>query len=218
MSTKVSQVNAKSKETKWRVPAGEPGGIRGDGTGMRHYTTKPTPPDHNVTTNAARHATGQSLARVGNIRGGQSEPVGNRPITASRTAMRPTPGVLSNQAETSRDLQARLTKATEPFSNRGGAATLPTGVHDSSTEGQHYNVVTGVNAQPQSLAGKHVGCANTGETNWAASGDSKPGGYNSINSGFPTRGAQRQSGRPGSRNSNTSSRENSRMRQTPGGF
>jgi hypothetical protein len=100
----------------------------------------------------------------------------------------------------------------QPFTYEGGGATLPTDRHDGSTEGIPYNVMADVNAKPQSY-GTLVGCANTGETNWAASGDSKPGGYNSINSGFPTRGVQRQASMPGTRNSNTSSRENSRMRQ-----
>jgi hypothetical protein len=194
---------------KYSTPSGQTGESRN--TGTRTYTTTPTPPGHNVTTNAARRATGQSLANVGAQRGGQSEPSGNRPITASRTAMRPQPGVLANQAETSKDLQERLTKATQPFTNEGGAATLPTGRHDGSTEGVPYNVMAPVNARPQSYGKAVMSEAAMFDAVGYAPGATK--GAGSIISGFPTRGAQRQAGRPGKVNAGTSSRENSRMRQ-----
>jgi len=42
---------------------------------------------------------------------------------------------------------------------------------------------------------KRVGVANTRETNFAASGDRRPAGYNSVNSGFPQTGNQRMAGR-----------------------
>jgi hypothetical protein len=126
--------------------------------------------------------------------------------------MAPRPSIPANQAETSSDLEKRLLAKPQPFTYEGGAATLAAGSHDGSTEGIPYNVMADVNAKPQSY-GAYVGCGNTSETNYAATGDTKPGGYNSINSGFPTRGNQRQAGRPGNKNSNTSARENSRMRQ-----
>jgi hypothetical protein len=168
---------------------------------------------------AGRHAVNSSGAEPGTVRGGQSEPSGNRPVTgvpksAPIRSMVPIPSIPANQAETSKDLEARLLAPPQPFTYDTLAATLPTGHHDGSTEGVPYNVMTDVNAEPQRLAGTHVGCANTGETNWAASGDSKPGGYNSINSGFPTRGNQRQAGKPGKSNQGTSARENARVRQT----
>ena len=48
------------------------------------------------------------------------------PITGTNTAMKPRPGVLANQADTSADLQKRLKKSPQPFTAKGGAATLPT--------------------------------------------------------------------------------------------
>src|SRR2546430_16978784 len=48
------------------------------------------------------------------------------PITGTNTAMKPSPGVLANQADTSADLQKRLKKSPQPFTASGGAATLPT--------------------------------------------------------------------------------------------
>lgn len=204
--------------TKGRIPAAETGKAPGDGSGTRQYTTMPPARGHNVLTNQGRHATGQSLANVGAQRRGQSEPSGNRPITASRTAMRPEPGVLANQAETSADLQRRLMKATQPFTNEGGAATLPTGRHDGSTEGVPYNVVADVNARPQSY-GKPVGCANTSELNYDAVGYSRAEimaarGYREQQSVRGVRSNPRQTAMPGTKNSGASSRDNSRMRQT----
>jgi len=197
---------------KYSTPSGQTGESRN--TGTRTYTTTPTPPGLNVTTNAGRRATGQSLANVGAQRGGQGEPAGNRPVTGVSPSspirsMAPRPSIQADQAQTSKDLEARIRANPQPFTYEGGAATLRTDRHDGSTEGVRYNVMAPVNAKPQNYGSPVM----SDKEMLAATGDSKPGGYNSINSGFPTRGNQRQAGTPGSRNSNTSSRENSRMRQ-----
>jgi hypothetical protein len=221
MSTNVSQVNAKSSETKWTVPAGDTSAVRGDGRGVRHYTTTPKTPGHNVTTNAARHATGQSLARVGNIRGGQSEPAGNWPVTGvpkdapiRSMAPRPTVELWSNQAETSKTAEAAISGPPTPFRAEGGAATLLPGSVKFAEVGIGYEYISTPDA-PLSKRGYGVAPQSKSEMEAAASVDGMPSsaGQNPIITGFPL-GAPRQAGRPGSRNSSTSPRENSRMRQS----
>jgi len=73
-----------------------------------------------------RHGVGVQRVNTGKTRQGQSEPASNKFKTNARTEMKPRPGVLANQAKTSLDLQNRLTKAQQPFTNVGGAATAPT--------------------------------------------------------------------------------------------
>jgi hypothetical protein len=162
---------------------------------------------------AGRHAVGQQLARPGSIRSGQS--VSARPITASRAAMRPEPGVLANQAETSRDLQQRIDRNPQPFI-KGGAATLP------APPNRNYSQKAGLPAKGifgTSHGGSeitHLGCANTETTDdmLAAVGEPrKPKGYNSIISGHPG-GIKKQAGRPGNPSRGTSAKENARLRQT----
>jgi hypothetical protein len=161
---------------------------------------------------AGRHAVGQQLARPGSIRSGQS--VSARPITASRTAMRPEPGVLANQAETSRDLQQRIDRNPQPFI-KGGAATLP------APANRNYSQKAGLPAKGIFGSGHggseitHVGCGNTATTkeSLAATGDTLPKGYNSIISGHPG-GIKKQPGRPGNPSRGTSAKENARLRQT----
>jgi hypothetical protein len=203
------------------VPASETGAIRGDGSGKRRFDTTPKTAAHNVTTNAARHATGEALARVGNIRPGQSEPSGNRPITGVPPgvpirSMAPRPSIQANQAETSSDLEKRLMARPQPFTYEGGAATLyPGSVNWNPSGAVPYDVHTDPDSGPQVRGGGHAPMSDTDA--FAAVGYSSGAtkSSESIISGFPTRGNQRQAGRPGSRNSNTSSRENSRMRQEP---
>jgi len=161
---------------------------------------------------AGRHAVGGQTARPGSIRGGQSEPASNKGggITGSRTNMVPREPVLSNQAETSRDIAKRILRAPQPFTNTGGAATLPAPTHRGYRS-------TG---DPKELIDKktNVGCANTSLTadEMAAIGygpnDTK--GTWSLISGHATKNNQRQSGRPGNTSRNTSARENARVRQT----
>ena len=220
MSTKVSGVNARSNETKWTVPAGETGAIPGDGSGTRNFTTVPKPPGHNVTTNAGRRAVGQPLARPGAIRDGQGASrangvgTGYNQRTGARPEMTGRPSIRANQAETSLDAERRILAAPDPFKYDNSTANMPTGRLDYKTLGIPYEVQAPVDAKPQSYGSPVM----SDKEMLAATGDTKPQGYNSINSGFPTRGNQRQAGKPGSRNANTSNRENARVRQRPGGF
>jgi hypothetical protein len=201
--------------TKYPVRTAVDGAIRGDGSGTRTFTTAPKAPGHLETMNAGRHSSGQSLANVGAQRGGQGEPGGNRPITGVSPSspirsMAPRPSIPANQVETSKDLEARLRANPQPFTYEGGAATLRTDRHDGSTEGVHYNVMAPVNARPQSYGSPVM---SKQEMSDAVGGGMPTTGYNAINSGFPTRGNERQAGRPGKVNAGTSSRDNSRMRQ-----
>lgn len=169
--------------TKGKVPAGETGATRGDGRGTRQFTKMPAAPGHNVTMNSGRHSVGQPLAQPGSIRGGQSAPAGNRPITASRTAMRPTPGILNDAKDTSLDLERRIAgKATQPFTNEGGAATAPTGRLDMSTLGIPYGQAVPVAGRVQSYGSRPQ---SKSEIEAAASVDGMPSsaGMNPINGG-----------------------------------
>jgi hypothetical protein len=163
-----------------------------------------------------RHAVGGQLARPGSIRGGQS--VSARPITASRSDMRPRPPVLANQAETSRDLQSRISgQSPQPFTDRGGAATLP------APANRNYSQKAGLPAKGifgSSHGGSevtHIGCGNTETTAdmVAAVGGGMPSGkgYNPANNFRGTSG-KRQAGRPGNSSQHTSAKEDRRLRQT----
>jgi hypothetical protein len=132
-----------------------------------------------------------------------------KPITASRTAMQPRAPVLANQAETSRDLQQRLRgQATQPFTNKGGAATLPVPTNPAYRS-------TG-NPKELNYQIKSIGCGNTSlsaeQMDAVGYSPNATKSDNPIISGHPSRGNVRQVGKPGSRNSDTSARENSRMR------
>jgi hypothetical protein len=123
--------------------------------------------------------------------------------------MRPQPGVLADQRETSSDLQRRLVKSPQPFTNDGGAATLNAPTNPSFRS----------SGSPSELRDKpkSVGCANTSlSAEEMAAVGYDPGatkGTWSLISGHPTKNNQRQAGRPGKVNAGTTSRENSRMRQ-----
>jgi hypothetical protein len=206
--------------TNAKVSKGETGKARDDGKGMQGITM-PKPLGHNVLTQSGRHATGQNLARVGNIRPGQSEPASNKvktgvPAGAPIRSMVPRPSIPANQAETSKDLEARILAKPQPFTYDTLAATLPTDRLDMSTLGIPYNVMAPVDAKPQSY-GKPV----MSESDAFAAVGYAPGatkGTGSIISGSPTRGVERQAGRPGNKNTDTSSRDTARLRQTRGGF
>jgi hypothetical protein len=90
-----------------------------------------------------------------------------------------------------------------PFDNPYGAAKLPApanatqqrtgtgrGYDKSSSPGKSSTKIP--NAGGQLIT--HVGIENTHKTNYAATGDRRPNGYNSINSGFPTKGSTRRAG------------------------
>jgi hypothetical protein len=164
--------------------------------------------------NVGTHGSGGQLARPGAIGGSQAEPRGNRPITASRSAMRPQPGVLANQAETSKDLQERIDRNPQPFIKQG-AATLPAPSNTTFKQGISYERVTPVNAKTQSY-GTHIGCGNTATTDdmLADVGEPRlPKGYNEINN-YRGSAGKKQAGRPGNSSKGTSAKENRRVRQT----
>jgi hypothetical protein len=204
--------------TKAKVPSTQTGDSPSDGgtSGIR----MPAALGHNVLTNTGRHAKGSLIAQPGTIRGGQSEDAGNKPITgvppgAPIRSMNPIPSIPANQAETSKDAEARILAPPQPFTyNTLSAALAAPRVGWNPDGAVPYDVHTDPNKGPQVIGGGHAPMSDA-EIAAAASVDGMPSskGVNPINSGFPTRGNQRQAGTPGSRNSNTSSRENSRMRQ-----
>jgi len=202
---------------KYSTPSGQTGESRN--TGTRTYTTTPKTPGHNVTTNAARHATGQNLANVGAKRGGQSEPSGNRPITGvSRSSpirtQAPRPPVLTDQARTSAGAQRIIPRPPMPFENPQGSVNVPAPTNrterfsgNNATEGRTRFLRS-------SSASIHSGTSLSREE-MAAVGydpDATKGTWSLI-SGHATKNSPRQAGRPGKVNAGTSSRENSRMRQ-----
>ena len=127
--------------------------------------------------------------------------------------------MLANQAETSLDLERRLSgKAPQPFTNRGGAATLAAPAHSSfgSTgsprEGQErygggnkHSVHSGTSLDAEMMAAVGYGPKDTRSNE-------------SIISGYPLKNTQRQAGRPGNVNKGASAKDNARVRQRPGGF
>jgi len=210
--------------TKGKVPATETGATRGDGIGTRQFTTMPKALGHNVTTNAGRHATGEAQARVGTIRQGQG-PSGSGvgtganqktgvPAGAPIRSMAPRPSIPANQADTSNDLEKRLMANPQPFTYQDGAATLAAGSVRFAEVGIGYEYKSEPGA-PLSKRGYGVAPMGKDAMEAAASVDGMPSsaGVNPVNSGYPTRGNQRQAGMPGTRNTNTSRRDNSRMRQ-----
>ena len=176
----------------------------------------------NKTTNAGRHSVGQKTARPGSIRPGQGSSgsvVGtgvNAKTGVSRSSpsrtMQPRPGVLANQADTSRDLMKRLTgKAPQPFTNEGGAATMKVPTHPLF---RSTGAAKELNYEISNRHSIHNGTKMSAEMMAAVGyGPNDTMSSESIISGNPTRGNRRQAGKPGSRNSNTSARDNSRMRQ-----
>jgi hypothetical protein len=164
---------------------------------------------------AGRHNVGGKTATPGATRGGQAEPRGNRPITASTKNMTPRPGVLTDQAETSADLQRRLSgKAPQPFTNRGGAATLAAPAHSGfgstgdAREGQQrygggnkHSVHSGTSLDADMMAAVGYGPKDTRSNE-------------SIISGYPLKNTQRQAGRPGDVNKSASAKDSRRVRQT----
>ena len=181
---------------------------------------------------AGRHATGGQTARPGGIHGGQAEPASNKGggITGvSRSSpirtQAPRPPVLTDQARTSAGAQRIIPRPPMPFENPQGSLNVSAPVHPYfNTQKSKDNVYfdKGSPVDPNQKAGGykatsasiHNGTATTDDM-FAAVGEPRaPKGYNPINSGFPTRGNQRQAGRPGKSNQGTSARENARVRQT----
>jgi|SRR5579872_3444861 len=167
--------------------------------------------------NIGRHATGQQTARTGSIRGGQSEPAGNKGggITGvSRSSpirsQAPRAPVLSNQAETSKTAQRIIPRPPMPFENPMGSLNVSAPTHPAYRS-------TG-NPKELNYKKSNVGCANTSLT----AEEMRAVGYEpndtkgtwSLISGHATKNNQRQAGRPGNTSRGTSARENARVRQT----
>ena len=162
-----------------------------------------------------RHAVGQQTARPGSIPRGQGARTANgvgtgyNQQTASKSAMRPKAPVLTNQATTSEGAQRTVRRPPMPFADPQGSLNVP------APRSRDYRS----DGSPSELRDrpKHVGCANTSLSAEEAAAvgydPSDTKGTWSLISGHATKNNPRQAGKPGSRNSNTSARENSRMRQ-----
>jgi hypothetical protein len=132
-----------------------------------------------------------------------------QPITASRNPQRPVAPVLTDAADTSRDAERIISRPENQLSNPYGVVRVPAPTNPAyrSTGDPRERVNNG----------KPIGCANTQATEdemlsvgytlaeiRKARGDRE---RENISGHRP-----RQVGKPGSRNSDTSARENSRMR------
>ncbi len=180
----------------------------------------------NKTTNAGRHSVGQKMARPGSIRPGQgahtsglNPGAGHNPKTGvSRSSpsrmMTPRPGVAANQADTSRDLMKRLTgKAPQPFTNEGGAATMKVPTHPQF---RSTGAAKELNYEISNRKSIHNGTKMSAEEMAAVGyGPNDTMSSESIISGNPTRGNERQAGKPGTRSKNASRREQAAVRQSP---
>ena len=108
---------------------------------------------------------------------------GNQPITASRTAMRPRPPVLANQADTSNDAQKMIRRPPEPFADPQGPLNTAPGRLNYKTLGIPYEVQTR-GPKPQSYGSPVM----SDKEMFAAVGEPrKPSGYNQVNNGFQSR-------------------------------
>ncbi|HEV2522593.1 MAG TPA: hypothetical protein VGT24_09445 [Candidatus Acidoferrales bacterium] len=104
-----------------------------------------------------------------------------------------------------------------PFENPQGTVGLPAPVHPQfRSDGNPRELRTKHGSS--SSASLHSGTSLTREEAAAIGYDLKATrSSNPIISGYPG-GMRRQAGRPGNVNTNTSKRDNARMRQRPGGF
>jgi hypothetical protein len=115
-----------------------------------------------------------------------------QPISGGAKQFRPTPNVLTDAA-TSRDAQQLTRSSPQPFQSRQSTANLPAGRLNMKTLGIPYDKPSPVKARPQNWGKKPE--AGTSASMLAAVGEPRvPKGYNSINSGYPTRGTQRTVG------------------------
>ena len=112
-----------------------------------------------------------------------------------------------------------------PFENPQGTVNTPAPVHpyfNSNKKDGNVYYDKGSPINPNQKAGgyavKEVGCGNTSlsaeEMAAIGYGPKDTTSSESIISGRPTRNTERQAGKPGTKNTNTSGRENARVRQT----
>ena len=113
-----------------------------------------------------------------------------QPISGGRPQFQPTPNVLTESNQTSSDAQRLARASATPFQNRQGPANIPTGRLNTKTLGIPYDVPKPVNAKPQNYGAK-VAPGTTPQMLSAVGEPRLPKGYNPIQSGYPTRGAQR---------------------------
>jgi hypothetical protein len=110
--------------------------------------------------------------------------VRGNPISGGAGQFRQTPNVLSNAADTSRDGQKLVKASPSPMQSRQGTMNVPAGVHEGFAKA----------SQPQTSFSIHKG-TTTSASELAALGEPRlPKGYNSIMSGYPSRGAVRTVG------------------------
>jgi len=128
--------------------------------------------------------------------------VRGNPISGGRPQFRPTPNVLSDAADTSRDAQKFVKASPSPMQNRQGPMNVAAGVHQGFAKAQRPYGSTSSNlmprnskaSQPQASFSIHKG-TTASASDLAAVGEARlPKGYNSIQSGYPTRGAVRTVG------------------------
>jgi hypothetical protein len=113
-----------------------------------------------------RHNVGGKTASPGKIRKGGSEPASNKvttgpPSSALTSSIKPKPPVLANQAATSLDLQKRIVKPPQPFTNptttpNVSAGTGPKGAVPGQEPKNIYAGKSG-NSAPKNPTGAAVG-------------------------------------------------------------
>jgi hypothetical protein len=125
---------------------------------------------------------------------------GKVPISGGRPQFRPTPNVLSDAAATSRDGQKLVRASPSPMQNRQGPMNISAPVHPYFDSNNRNSVYFDKGSAPNPL--KKAGgftvsrpAAGTTAQMLAAVGEPRlPKGYNSIQSGYATRGATRTVG------------------------
>jgi hypothetical protein len=113
-----------------------------------------------------RHNVGGRTANPGKIRGGQSEPASNKvktgvPGSAPIRSMGPKPAVLTNQAETSRDVTKKISRPPMPFADPQGTVNTKasSGPRGAKPGGESVANPKGVYA---GKSGSSVGQSNPG--------------------------------------------------------
>jgi hypothetical protein len=167
-----------------------------------------------VTFNSGRHASGQALARPGNLRAGQgphssgrTPGTGYNPKTLSTKAMTPREPVRATGANALPDAQRQIMQPPQPFANPHGTVNVP------APPNQNFKSVQTHSRPAKNLHGgssqaayniTHVGCANTGKTNFEAVGYTqadiqKARGTRERDSIRGVRNNERKNGMPGTR-------------------
>jgi hypothetical protein len=82
-----------------------------------------------------------------------------------------------------------IAESPSPFKNRNQTPQIPAPTNSEYRVNPQFHK----DSMRYGGTGRRIGAANTGVTNYGASGDSKPGGYkgNTVITGTPTRGGNR---------------------------